>query len=252
MRPASDCFVFSVHRGDEEGAARDHHATLRTPPLHTMAVTTAISQKASSPLTRIIPHINKLIRIVSLLRSNVVSSHAASSCTEEGVTDASGVVATIQRLSKASHDLSRAEAFQIQLMRERVWKVLMEYGTPRPVAEAAMSPMLFETSADGTPIVGFKHHSSRLPSGKIFHRKAKQTEEFLVRNQFLRCTLPVGRAETRDVVHDPVPLEHGSSAHAIVEVLWRDWKTGRQLGHAWCAVESCRFDRFPLSALEII
>ena len=71
-----------------------------------------------------------------------------------------------------------------------------------------MAPILFEVSADGTPIVVFKHHSSRLPSGEVVHRKAKQTEELLVRNQFVRCTLPDGRVERRAAVHDPVLLFH--------------------------------------------
>ena len=100
------------------------------------------------------------------------------------------------------------------------------------VAEAAMSPMLFEMSADGTPIVAFKHQSSRLPSGKVVPHKAKPTEEFLVRNQVVPCTLPDGRVEMRVVVRDPVPLKHWKSAHAIVEALRRDGKTGRRLGHA--------------------
>ena len=79
-----------------------------------------------------------------------------SSCTED-VVDASDVVGAIQRLSRVSHDLSRTEAVPMQNM--------MEYGKAKLVAEAAMSPMLLEMSADGTPIAVFKHHSSRLPSG---------------------------------------------------------------------------------------
>ena len=48
------------------------------------------------------------------------------------------------------------------------------------------------TGAHFTPTVVFKHRSSRLPSGKVVHHKAKQTEEFFVQNQFVRCTLPDG------------------------------------------------------------
>ena len=129
-----------------------------------------------------------------------VSSNAASSCMEENVTDASDIVETIQKLSTASHALSRTEAVLIHTIAETS-KVVMEYGTAKLVAETAMSPMLFAMSADGAPIVVFKQHSSRLPSAKVVHRKAKQTEEFLVRNQFVRCTLPDGRVETRVVVH---------------------------------------------------
>ena len=128
----------------------------------------------------------------------------------------------------------------------------MAYVTAKLVAEAAMSPMFIEMSADGTPIVAFKHHSSRLPPGKVVHCKAKQTEEFFVRNRFVRCTLPDGRVEKRVVVHDPVLLKHRKSSHAIADVLRRDWKTGRQLGHAGCAIQSYRFNRFALSALERI
>ena len=80
-----------------------------------------------------------------------------------------------------------------------------------------MSPMLFEVSADGTPTVVFKHHLSRLPSGEVVHRKAKQTDAFLVQNQLVRCTWPGGHLDTRVVVHDPVPSKHWESAHAIVE-----------------------------------
>ena len=67
--------------------------------------------------------------------------------------------------------------------------------------------MLFEMSADGKPVVVFKHHSSRLPSGKVVYRMAKQTEEFLVRNLLMWCTLPAGRVATRVVVYDPRALE---------------------------------------------
>ena len=94
---------------------------------------------------------------------------------------------------------------------------------------AAMSPILFEMSADGTPIVVFKHHSSRLPSGEVVHRKAKQTEELLVRNHFVRV-------ETRVVVHDPVPLEtlekcscHRGSPQERLE----DWTTA---GPCWVRI----------------
>ena len=153
---------------------------------------------------------------------------------EEDVTDASDVVETIQRLSKASHTLSMAGAVQMQQIPE-VSKVVMEHGIARLVAKAAM---LVDMSADDAPIVAFKHHSSRLPSGKVVHRKAKQTEEFLVRNQFVRCTLPDGRVETRAIVHDPVPTKHGKGAHASVEVA--------MLGAQW------DLDRFALSALERI
>ena len=59
-----------------------------------------------------------------------------------------------------------------------------------------------------------------------------------MRSQFVWCTV--------------LPLKHGKGAHGIVEVLRRDLKTARQLGHAGCTVESCRFDRFPLSSLEHI
>ena len=103
-------------------------------------------------------------------------------------------------------------------------------------------------SADGKPIVVFKRHSSRLPSGEVVHRKAQQTQEFFLRNQFVRCTLPDGRVETGVVVHDPVPLNHWKSPHAV-EVLRREWKTRRQLVHTCCALGSYRFDRFALSAL---
>ena len=99
---------------------------------------------------------------------------------EEDVTDASDLIETIPKLSGASYALSR--------------KVVVEYGIAELVAEASMSPMLFEMSADGTPIVVFKQQSSLLPCGKVVHRKAKQTEEFLVRNHFVRCTLPDGNA----------------------------------------------------------
>ena len=147
---------------------------------------------------------------------------------EENVTGASDIVETIQKLSGASHGLSRIEASQIHKIAETS-KVVMAYGIAKLVSEVAMSPMLFELSADGTPTVVFNQHSSRMPSGKVAHRKAKQTEEFPVRNRFVRCTLPDGRVGTRGVVHDPVLLKHGKGAHAIVEVLGRDWKTGRQL-----------------------
>ena len=102
-------------------------------------------------------------------------------------------------------------------------KVVMQYGIARLVTEAVMSTMLFEMSADGTPTVVFKHLSSQMPPDSVVHRKAKQT-----------CTLPDGRAETRVVVHDPVLLKHGKGAHAIVEVLRKDGKTGRQLGCGVC------------------
>ena len=46
-----------------------------------------------------------------------------------------------------------------------------------------MSPMLFDMSVDGSPIVVFMQHSSRLPSGKVVHRK------FLVRNQFVHFAI---------------------------------------------------------------
>ena len=156
---------------------------------------------------------------------------------EEDLTDASDVVETIQRLLNANHALSRAEALETQQLAEML-KVAVKYGTAKLVAETAMSPML-------------QHHSSRLPSSEVVHRKAKQTEEFLVRNHFVRCTLPDGRVETRVVLHDPVPLKRRKSAHAIVDVLRGNWKTGRQLGH-FCAMESYRFGRFALSALECI
>ena len=88
--------------------------------------------------------------------------------------------------------------------------------------------MLIEMSAVGTPVVAFKHQSSRLPSGEVVHRKAKQTEDFLVRNQFARCMLPAGRVETRVVVYDPVRVKHSKTADAVAEVLTEDWKIGRQ------------------------
>ena len=96
-----------------------------------------------------------------------------------------------------------------------------------------MSPMLFQMSADGTPRVVFKQHSSRLSSGKVVHRKAKQTEKFFVRNQFVRSILPDGHVGTRVVVHDPVPLKHWKSAHATVKVLRRDGKNRATVGPLW-------------------
>ena len=148
-----------------------------------------------------------------------------------------------RKLSRARYALSRIdEAVLIHKIAETS-KVEMEYGTAKLVAEAAMLPM---------PTAHQWSSSNITRRGKVVHRKAKQTEEFLVRNQFVRCILPDGRVETRVVVHDPVHLKHQKSAHAIVEVLRRDWETGRQLGHVGCAVASYKFDRLVLTALERI
>ena len=86
----------------------------------------------------------------------------------------------------------------------------------------------------------------------LMHKIAEKTGEFPVHNLVVRCTLSGRRVEERVFVHDTVPLKHWKSAHAIVEVLRRDWKTGRRLGHAGGAVELYRFDRFALSAWERI
>ena len=152
-----------------------------------------------------------------MLRCNSVASNASSKYMEEDVADVSDVVQTIQRLAHASHALSRAEGIEIQEVAE-VSTVVVKHAIVKLNAEAALSPMLFEKSADNTPLVIFKRYSSRLPSGPVVHHKANQTEEFSVQNQFEQCTLPNGRVETRVVVHNPVLLKCWKSAHAVVEV----------------------------------
>ena len=50
-----------------------------------------------------------------------VSSHAASSFMEEDITDASGIVEIMQKLSRASHDLSTTEAILVHGISRRIW-----------------------------------------------------------------------------------------------------------------------------------
>ena len=57
---------------------------------------------------------------------------------EEDDTDASDIVETIQKLSSASHAVSRTEAVLIHEITETS-DVVMEYGIGKHVAEAAMS-----------------------------------------------------------------------------------------------------------------
>ena len=79
---------------------------------------------------------------------------------EEDVTDASGVVEAIQKSSRPSHALPRTGAVLIHKMAEPS-KDVTEDGMAKLVAGAAMSPMLFAMSADGTS--NCRLHSSRLP-----------------------------------------------------------------------------------------
>ena len=105
-----------------------------------------------------------------------ITRHASSKYVKEDVADLCDVVQTTQRLAQASRALSRADQTEIQKVAE-VPKDVMRDGTEKLVGEAALLPMLFGKSADGTLLVIFRHYSSRLPSGSVVHHKAKQTEE---------------------------------------------------------------------------
>ena len=167
-------------------------------------------------------------------------------------------------MSKACHALSETEAAQMQQIAE-VSQVVMEEGVARLVAEAAMSSMPFETSVDGTSGVVFKHHSMRSPSGKVVHRKAKQTEAFLVRIQFVLCTLArwaCGNArchprpcafETREMV--PMPLWKSSGVIGRLGDSWTmlgaQWNRSCSIGlrcqlrsasGGWCVLPTCHAD----------
>ena len=112
------------------------------------------------------------------------------------------------------------------------------------------SPMLSSKSADGTPISVMHRTEHVLPSGEKVARAGKKTCEFLVKNQFLRAAVPGGTVETRVLIQDPIPLDHGKSASAIFESCVKDWRSLRQMGHAGCAIEHYCFDRFAISAHE--
>ena len=63
-----------------------------------------------------------------------VSSHAASNCMEENITDASDIVETIQKLSKSE------PCFVEDVLIHKIAETSKK--TAKLVAEAAMSPML--------------------------------------------------------------------------------------------------------------
>ena len=155
---------------------------------------------------------------------------------------------TLQRLSKASGQLSKPDVRALERVCE-IGKVVLQHAAQELVSSAANCPMLNSKSADGTPISVVLRHRRQLPSGAIVERSGRECKDFLIKNQFLRAYLPGGYT-TRVVLQDPVTLTHGKSADAIFQACRKDWRSLRQMGHGGCAIEHYCYDRLGIESHE--
>ena len=154
----------------------------------------------------------------------------------------------IERLSKASGQLSKSEIRDIERCAE-VGKRVLDSGIQALVNEAAGSPMLRTSSADGTPVQCHRTATYKLPSGAKFQRSGKETSELLLFNSFYRFIDYTGKTMTKALVEEPTPLNWGKRAENIFDVCRRRFMSLRECGHRGIAVEHFCFDRAAHSAL---
>ena len=163
--------------------------------------------------------------------------------------DAAAATSVLKRLAKPSDTMSVQDSFELAVFCEAS-KYVMQLAAEELVEEAQGMPILNSKSCDGTPISVMHRTTRTLPSGTQVKTSGRAGKEFLVKNQFLRVQLPTGEWDTRPLLQEPVALEHGKSAPAIMAACWQDWKSLRQLRHTGCCVEHFAADRAGLSALD--
>jgi hypothetical protein len=161
---------------------------------------------------------------------------------------ASDVKALIECLSKAGGYLQPSQIRDIERCTE-VGKTVIGLAIKDLVAQAAGSPIIRSSSADGTPVQTARAQTYTLPSGSKFQRSGRETSEVLLMNSFYRYVDHNGDTITKALIEEPTPLNWGKCASNQFETCNKIFVTLRQAGHIGIAIEHYCFDRAVHSAM---